>query len=46
MVHPVFKESLATGGRIFSDEHPYFKNPLPPQLQKVKEKIKQRFFAT
>ena len=45
MVHPVFKESLAAGGRIFSDEHPYFKNPLPPQLQKVKEKIKQKFFA-
>lgn len=23
-VNPVFKESLAKGGRIFSDEHPYF----------------------
>jgi hypothetical protein len=43
-VHPVFRESLCTGGRIFSGEHPYFSRPLPPKLQKVVRGIKQKFF--
>jgi hypothetical protein len=42
-VHPVFRESLCTGGRIFSGDHPYFSRPLPPKLQKVVRDIKQKF---
>lgn len=42
-VHPVFRESLCTGGRIFSGEHPYFSHTLPPQLKKVVETIKHKF---
>ena len=42
-VHPVFRESLCTGGRIFSGDHPYFSRPLPPKLQKVVRGIKQKF---
>lgn len=44
-VHPVFRESLCTGGRIFSNEHPYFSRNLPPQIQKVVKDIKQKFFV-
>ncbi len=43
-VHPVFRESLCTGGRIFSGDHPYFSRPLPPKLQKVVRNIKQKFY--
>ena len=43
-VNPVFSESLATGGRIFSGEHPYFKKPLPPQARKIVERIKAKFY--
>ncbi|WP_418915407.1 hypothetical protein [Alistipes indistinctus] len=43
-VHPVFRESLCTGGRIFSGEHPYFQRPLPPQIQKIVRNIKQKFY--
>lgn len=42
-VHPVFRESLCKGGRIFSGEHPYFRQQLPPQLRKIVREIKQRF---
>ncbi|MDR2890565.1 MAG: hypothetical protein LBV18_03040 [Alistipes sp.] len=41
--HPVFRESLCTGGRIFSGEHPWFSRPLPPKLQKVVRDIKHKF---
>jgi hypothetical protein len=41
--HPVFRESLCTGGRVFSGEHPYFSRPLPPKLQKVVRDIKRKF---
>lgn len=43
-VHPVFKESLCTGGRIFSDEHPYFKTKLPPEILQIVKGIKQKFY--
>lgn len=43
-VHPVFRESLCTGGRIFSGEHPYFRHILPPQLQKIVKTIKQKLY--
>jgi hypothetical protein len=42
-VNPVFSESLATGGRIFSPEHPYFKKPLPPRVRRIVEEIKAKF---
>ena len=45
-VHPVFRESLCTGGRIFSDEHPYFSDPLPPKIQKIVKSIKQKFYLS
>ena len=45
LVNPVFTESLATGGKIFSDAHPYFKIPTDKisQLQEIAEKIKSKF---
>jgi hypothetical protein len=43
-VHTVFRESLCTGGRIFSDDHPYFSRPLPPKLQRVVRDIKHKLY--
>lgn len=43
--NPTFKESVAFGGRIFSDEHPYFQIA-PENYDKLKEiatKIKARY---
>lgn len=44
--NPTFKESVALGGRIFSDEHPYFQ--IFPKhnkaLQKLAELIKEEFY--
>lgn len=42
-VNPVFRESLARGGRIFSEAHPYFKTVLPAEVKKIAERIKQKF---
>lgn len=42
-VHPIFRESLATGGRIFSEAHPYFKTPLRPEIEAIKGRIKTKF---
>lgn len=42
-VDPVFRESLATGGRIFSDAHPYFSTPLPEFAVQTGDKLKKRF---
>lgn len=44
MVHPVFRESLATSGRIFSGEHPYFKKPLHPRIKAIAENVKQKLY--
>lgn len=41
-LNPVFSESLATGGRIFSLAHPYFVNPLPVEVEAIKQRIKQK----
>lgn len=45
LVNPVFTESLAAGGKIFSDAHPYFKIPTNKilQLQEIAGKIKSKF---
>lgn len=40
---PVFQESLATGGRIFSDAHPYFSVPLPGYINDMVKRIKRKF---
>ena len=43
--NPTFKESVAFGGRIFSDEHPYFQ--IDPahvgKLQEIADRIKARY---
>lgn len=44
-VNPVFRESLATGGRIFSDGHRYFDTPLPFQVRTIVSRIKQKFYG-
>ncbi len=43
MVDPVFRESLATGGRIFSEVHGYFQKPLPEYMQEIVEYLKSKF---
>lgn len=43
-VHPVFRESLATGGKVFSAAHLYFDKPLPPEAAAIAERLKQKFF--
>ena len=44
--NPTFKESVALGGRIFSDEHPYFQ--IAPEynkaLQSISQRIKDKYF--
>lgn len=42
-VNPIFAESLATGGRIFSLSHPYFQHQLPPEVEAIKLRIKRKF---
>lgn len=42
-VNPVFAESLATGGRIFSLAHPYFQYLLPVEVEAIKLRIKRKF---
>lgn len=42
-VDPVFRESLATGGRIFSAAHRYFSRPLPADMQAIVHALKSRF---
>ena len=44
MVDPVFHESLATGGRIFTDAHRYFDKPLPEFAQKIVKRLKSKFY--
>lgn len=44
--NPTFKESVAFGGRIFSDEHPYFQvdSSLVDVLSSIAAKIKAKYF--
>lgn len=44
MVDPVFRESLATGGRIFTVAHRYFDTPLPKFVQKIVKRLKSKFY--
>lgn len=43
-VNPIFAESLATGGRIFTDAHPYFRHKLPPEVEAIKQRIKTKLW--
>lgn len=43
-IDPIFRESLATGGRIFSPAHAYFSRPLPEDVQQIVKRIKERFY--
>jgi len=41
-MNPVFRESLAKGGRIFSPEHPYFRDELPEYAGDIVYRIKRK----
>lgn len=45
--NPVFKESIALGGRIFSDDHPYFTidKEHKSKLKKIASRIKTKYLA-
>ena len=43
--NPIFRESLAVGGRIFSEEHPYFKKPLPMEGMQIAKRLKSKFLS-
>lgn len=42
-VDPVFRESLARGGSIFSAAHPYFSRPLPSEILTIVGTLKSKF---
>ena len=44
MVDPVFRESLATGGRIFTDAHRYFNTPLTKYAKDIAKRLKSKFY--
>ena len=44
MVDPVFRESLATGGRIFTDAHRYFDTTLPNYAKDIAKRLKSKFY--
>ncbi len=43
-INPIFSESLATGGRIFTGHHPYFKHKLPKELVAISNELKQKLY--
>lgn len=45
-INPVFSESLAKGGRIFSLSHSYFKLYLPERGRRTIQKIKEKFLPS
>lgn len=46
-VNPVFSESLATKGRIFTDHHSYFKMPkkAKDRVKEISERIKKKYYG-
>ncbi len=44
VVDPIFSESLATCGRIFSYAHPYFKHQLPKEVEAISNRLKRRLY--
>lgn len=47
LIDPVFAESLAKGGRIFTDKHPYFNIPQKhkKRLTEIANRIKDKYYA-
>ena len=43
LVDPVFRESLARGGRIFSPAHRYFGVPIPKEERTIASRLKRKF---
>lgn len=43
VVNPIFLESLAVGGRVFTEAHPYFRYKIPDGIQKIGNRIKLKF---
>ena len=41
-VNKIFQESLATGGKIFSEHHPYFKEKLHEEIEVINQKLKRK----
>lgn len=44
VVNPIFSESLATGGRIFSEAHPYFTHAIPAEVEAIKQRLKTKLW--
>lgn len=42
-INPVFSESLAVGGRVFTEAHPYFRYKIPVSVQEIGKRIKLKF---
>jgi len=42
--NPIFRESLARCGRIFSDAHPYFEKDIPEKAKEIGNRIKKKFY--
>lgn len=42
-VNPIFSESLAAGGRVFTEAHPYFRYKIPASIQEIGKRIKLKF---
>ncbi len=47
LIDPIFAESLAKGGRIFTDKHPYFKIPQKhkQKLSGIADRIKSKYYG-
>ena len=43
--NPIFKESLATKGKIFSSEHPYFQHDIPQHFQEIATQLKKQVYV-
>lgn len=43
VTNPIFRESLATAGKIFSEVHPYFRTERLKPIQAIADRIKQKF---
>lgn len=41
--NPIFSESLAVGGRVFTEAHPYFRYKIPGRVQEIGKRIKLKF---
>lgn len=43
-INPIFRESLATKGKIFSEMHPYFQTQRTKPIQVITDRIKKKFY--